>query len=62
MFVLLEGTSWGEIVFLLMMTRFAVQQANTFVQQKTFPDTNNIMDSLYMPVLDQLVKELCKVG
>ena len=44
------------------MTRFAVQQANTFVQQKTFPDTNNIMDSLYMPVLDQLVKELCKVG
>ena len=44
------------------MTRFAVQQATTFVQQKTFPDTNNIMDSLYMPVLDQLVKELCKVG
>ena len=53
---------WSEIVSLSFINRFAVQQARLFVNQKTFPDTSAIMDTLYMPILDQLVKDLCKVG
>ena len=41
--------------------RFAVQQAQLFVNQKEFPNTTNILDSLYMTKMRQLIDECCKV-
>ena len=62
MFVLLEGTLWGGIVFLLMMTRFAVQLANAFMREDCHPDIKTILSSFHQIAMDKLIKELCKVG
>ena len=62
MFVLLEGTLWGGIVFLSMMNRFAVQLANAFMREDCHPDIRTILSSFHQITMDKLTKELCKVG
>ena len=44
------------------MIRFAVQQAQLFMEQKDFPNTTSIMDNLYMGKMRQLLDACCKVG
>ena len=45
-----------------MKNRFAVQQGKQFMEQTEFPDTDSIMDNLYMAMMSNLVDECCEVG